>query len=109
MDSLFDHPESYVEGNDPTIPGCLGLSGGDNRGWTHEVRLPKQVAVRSSHLQAVFAQRDLPTNDPQIADLFEWCVMEDVDRVPYDGPKDGDFETLKRECISYMQKKLYLN
>jgi hypothetical protein len=107
MDNLFDHPESYIEGRAPIIPGCLGLSDGDERMWTHEVRLPKRVALRGRHLRAVFAHRALPGSNSEIEALFEWCATEDVDRVVFDGPAAGDFETLKRECISYLRKKLY--
>ena len=107
MDNLFDQPESYIEGRAPALLGCLGLSGGDERMWTHEVRLPKRVALRGRHLQAVFAHRALPAANPDIEALFQWCADEDVDRIAFDGPEDGDFETLRRECISYLRTKLY--
>ncbi len=107
MDNLFVQPESYIEGGAPSALGCLGLSGGDERMWTHEVRLPKRVALRGRHLQAVFAHRALPASNPHIEQLFQWCADESVDRVTFSGPDDGDFEVLKRECISYLRRKLY--
>lgn len=107
MDHLFDQPESYLEGMASPAAGCLGLSGGDNRMWTHEVRLAERVDLRSRHLRAVFAHRALPASNPAIQDLFKRCLSEGIDWVAYEGPEAGAFKTLQRECISYMQKKLY--
>jgi len=55
MEVLFDKPKDYVEGLEPRRPGPIGLTGGDHRRWTHEVRIPDRVFVRGGHLQAVFA------------------------------------------------------
>ena len=104
MDNLFQRPEDYVEGTPPQFGGCLGLAGGDSRMWTHEVRLPERVPLRGRHLQAVFAHRSLVAANRQIEELFAWCANESVDRVAFDGPGDGDFEVLRRECISYLLK-----
>ena len=57
MDTLFSHPRDYVEGTEPCRPGPIGLSGGDCRRWTHEVRIPDRIFFRGGHLQAAFAPR----------------------------------------------------
>ena len=55
MSLLFDQPHDYVEGREPKRPHPMGITGGDQRRWTHEVRIPDRVGVRGSHLEAVFA------------------------------------------------------
>lgn len=107
MDNLLDQPEGYIEGRAPNGPSCLGLSGGDERMWTHEVRVPKRLALRGSNLRAVFVHKALPATNPAIEELLQWCRTEGVDWVAFDGPSAGDFDTLKRECIYYVGRKLY--
>src|ERR1035437_560328 len=74
MAVLFDKPGDYFEGTDPLWPGPIGLTGGDHRRWTHEVRIPDRVFVRGSHLQAVFSPRARVAADPEVEGLFQWCV-----------------------------------
>ena len=107
MDVLFDKPEDYVEGLEPRLPGPIGLTGGDHRRWTHEVRIPDRVPVRDSHLQAVFAPRSRVAADPEVEDLFQWCASEGVDHIAFDTPRRNDFEALRRECLLYIRRKLY--
>lgn len=107
MDVLFGKPEDYVEGTMPRWPGPIGLTGGDQRQWTHEVRLPDRVFVRGSHLQAVFAPRARVAADERIGKLFAWCLLEGVDRIEFDTPKGNDFEALRRECLAYIRRTLY--
>jgi hypothetical protein len=107
MDLLFQQPRDYVDGLEPHWPGPIGLTGGDQRRWTHEVRIPDQVFVRGSHLQAVFAARARVAADPEIEDLFQWCAIEGVDRVFLDTPAGNDFEALRRACLDYIRGKLY--
>jgi hypothetical protein len=95
MGVLFDRPEDYVEGLDPRRPGPIGLTGGDRRRWTHEVRIPGRVFVFGGHLQAVFASRARVAADPDIEDLFQWCAEEGVDRIPFDAPRGDHFEALR--------------
>jgi hypothetical protein len=107
MDVLFGRPEDYVEGTDPSLPGPIGLTGGDQRRWTHEVRIPEQVALRGSHLQAVFAPRARVAAEPKIERLFQWCASERVDWVVFDTPRRDDFEALWRMCLDYIRRTLY--
>jgi hypothetical protein len=107
MDILFRDPKDYIDGADPHWPGPIGLTGGDQRRWTHEVRIRDQVFCRSSHLQAVFATRARVAADPEIEGLFQWCAGESVDRVLFDTPAGNDFEALRRACLDYIRGKLY--
>jgi hypothetical protein len=107
MEVLFDKPEDYIEGLEPRLPGPIGLTGGDHRRWTHEVRIPARVPVRDSHLQAVFAPRSRVAADREVEDLFQWCVGNGTDRVLFDTPHENDFEALRQECLEYIRGKLY--
>ena len=107
MDVLFHEPKNYVEGSIPPRPGPIGLTGGDHRRWTHEVRIPDRVFVRGSHLQAVFSPRARVAADPEVEGLFQWCVREGVDRILFDTPRENDFEALRQECLAYIRRKLY--
>ena len=107
MDALFHKPEDYVEGLQPRWPGPIGLNGGDERRWTHEVRIPDRVPVRGSHLQAAFAPKARVAANPAVEDLFQWCATEGVDRISFDTPRGDDFEALRRECRDYIRRKLY--
>jgi hypothetical protein len=107
MEVLFDKPEDYIEDLDPRLPGPIGLTGGDRRRWTHEVRIPNRVFVRSGHLQAVFAPTARVAADPEVESLFQWCATEGVDRICFDTPSGNDFEGLRRACLSYIRRGLY--
>ena len=103
MGPLFDKAEDYVEGSHPHRPGPIGLAGGDHRRWTHEVRIPDRVLVRSRHLQAAFA----PTRaarDPEIMRFLRWCAERGVDHFAFDAPRGGEFETLQKRCLAYIRK-----
>jgi len=107
MAVLFEKPGDYFEGTDPLWPGPIGLTGGDRRRWTHEVRIPDRVFVRGSHLQAVFSPRARVAADPDVEGLFQWCAREGVDRILFDAPRENDFEALREECLAYIRRKLY--
>ena len=86
--------------------GPIGLAGGDRRRWTHEVRIPDRVFVRTAQLQAVFARTALVGGDPAIENLFRWCELQGVDFLRFDTPRGNDFETLQRECALYIRRNL---
>ena len=107
MDALFSRPEDYVDGVEQCRPGPLGLTGGDCRRWTHEVRIPGRVPVRGSqHLQAIFASRARVGDDPDIEALFQWCKEAGIDRVAFDTPGGDDFAALRQSCLDYIRRKL---
>ena len=107
MEVLFDKPKDYVEGLEPRRPGPIGLTGGDHRRWTHEVRIPDRVFVRGGHLQAVFAPTAQVARYPPVRSLFEWCEGEGVDSIAFAAPRRNDFEALRRECLAYIRQRLY--
>ena len=107
MRSLFGDPADYVNGIHPQFPGPIGLTGGDHRRWTHEVRIKGQVSLKDGHLQAVFASRARAASDPNIRSVFEWYLTAGVDRILFDNPGEEDFEALKRECLEYIGRKIY--
>jgi len=104
MGLLFHKAEDYVEGLTPHRPGPIGLTGGDQRRWTHEVRIPDQVLVRSKHLQAAFAPLARVARDPEIERFFGWCAEEGVDHIAFDTPRGREFEALQKTCLAYVRK-----
>jgi hypothetical protein len=107
MSMLFTNPSDYVEGLPSQISSPLGLTGGDERRWTHEVRIPQRVYLRGAHLQAVFAPRARVAADSHIESLFSWCRREGIDRILLDTPRSDDFRALQDACLSYMRRELY--
>lgn len=108
MTALFNSPNDYVEGISQCRSSPIGLSGGDERQWTHEVRIPERVQVQgSAHLQAVFAPRARVAVNRPIRALFKWCQHENVDTILIETPKSDDFQALQRTCLSYIRRKLY--
>ncbi len=107
MQFLFRTPEDYVEDREPVAPGPLGLSGGDSRRWTHEIRVPGRVYLRTNHLQAVFASRSVVAANRPVEDLFKWCAGEGVDRVTFDHPAGDDFAELSRQSLDYIRARIY--
>lgn len=107
MRSLFLSPEDYVEGIEPFASGPIGFSGGDSRRWTHEVRIPERVFIRTGHLQAVMAARSLVGASRPVEDLFKWCANEGADTIAFDHPSGDDFEELRRQCLEYIRKQIY--
>jgi hypothetical protein len=83
---LFGHPLDYLEGRDPHWPGPIGLTDGDRRRWTHEVRIPDKVFVKSAHLQAAFARTALVSSQQEVENLFRWCELHGMDFVSFDTP-----------------------
>lgn len=106
MDLLFRQPEDYVDGTDPSYPGPVGLTGGDYRRWTHEVRIPDRVLLRSRHLQAAFAPTPLVADSIVVKSLFKWCDEQGVDSISFDAPRGGEFAALQRKCRDYIREKL---
>lgn len=107
MSWLFDQPHDYIEGRGPNRPHPMGLTGGNGRRWTHEVRIPQRVNIQGSHLEAVFAPAARIVQDPAIEALFDWCRREGVQRIILDTPREDDFGALQRECLDYIRRRLY--
>ena len=105
LDTLFIAPLDYLAGREPRFPCPLGLSLGDQRRWTHEVRIPDQVHVRGAHLQALFVPRRLSLH-PEIEPLLNWTLSEGYDVEIFDTGRENDFATLKNRCLEYLRAKL---
>lgn len=101
LSTLFAAPEDYLKGG-PIHSGPLGLTGGDARRWTHEVRIPECVQLRGPHLQAVFVPVSFAGPNSAIAPLLSWCLAEQVDVVAYQTDDFENFETLNRTCRDYL-------
>lgn len=102
---LFSNPRDYIKGHDPHLPGPIGLIGGDRRRWTHEVRIPYELHIRTGYLEAVFVSISRSA-DPSIHKLLRWCEQSGVEVVHFHSSRANDFETLKRECVDYIIRKL---
>lgn len=109
MQVLFDNPVDYIVGKEPCRIGPIGLTGGDQRRWTHEVRIPARVDVRGSQhtpascLRASGAGGERPWG--RIAFPMV-CEVEGVDRETFDTPGGNDFTALRQSCLDYVHRKL---
>ena len=101
LSTLFAAPEDYLKGG-PIHSGPLGLTGGDARRWTHEVRIPECVQLRGPHLQAVFVPVSSAGPNSAITPLLSWCLAEQVDVVAYQTDDFDNFESLNRTCRDYL-------
>ena len=102
---LFGSATDYFDGVNPRLPGPIGLSGGDCRRWTHEVRISGHLHVRTATLQAFFVARSRIA-DPEIEQMARWCDLQGIDRRVFDAPRGKEFEALRRESIGYIREKL---
>lgn len=107
MSCLFDEPKDYVEGKPPCHSSPIGLKGGDQRGWTHEVRFETDIAIRGTgHLKALFAPEFLFA-DVRVEPLWAWCETNRVETFPLEIPQGGNFEVLQAACLNYFRRELY--
>ena len=78
-------------------PHPFGLSGGDNRAATFEVRIPGRVPLKPPHLRAVFVPDGIVP--PELSALF----ASGVDVVRYTPIDDGNyFLALRNACIEFI-------
>jgi hypothetical protein len=104
--TLFAEPWHYIDGTDPKWTGPIGLSGGDARRWTHEVRIPREVRLDDGHLQALFVSVGSVEGDREIGLLDEWCRGQSIDTVYFDTPGGGAFDAMRRSSIEYLRRRL---
>jgi hypothetical protein len=102
----FRSPEDYLDSND-RLANPLGLSGGDSRMWTHEVRIPERVHLRAGHLQAAFASTSAIGASRPIETLFAWCERQGVDTIVFENPAGDDFDQLRRQSLEYIRRRVY--
>jgi hypothetical protein len=106
LSTLFAQPWDYIDGIDPQMPGPIGLTGGDARRWTHEVRIPVSVPVDQRHLQALFVPKGIVNRDPEIERLDEWCREQSIDTVYFNSPGLGEFDAMRNLSIEYLRGRL---
>jgi len=85
------------------IDPVVGLTGGDRRRWTHEVRVNDRLPVEL-RLLAVFVSRGAALAHSSGA-LREWRARG-VEIVWYQEEEGGDFAAMWRECIDFLDVHL---
>lgn len=105
----FRDPEHYIDLSSEPIGTPVGLSEGDRRRWTHEVRIQDSLPIQGPehHLEAVFIVRSRG-NDPEIERYLTWCEETGVSYRVVDEPGVDRHEALKRACVDYLENHLAL-
>lgn len=80
----------------------FGLSGGDSRGATFEVRIPQRVPLRPPHLRAVFVRKGYEL--PSLSALFALGIT--IKRYESDDNDADSFHALRQACVSFIQEHL---
>ena len=101
-------PSNYLSEPDSFTCACgasrehpFGLSGGDCRAGTFEVRIPQRVPLRPPHLRAVFVRKGYEL--AELSELFALGVT--IER--YEADSEADFfHALRSACISFIQEHL---
>lgn len=102
-------PSGYL--NEPNDFACscgverehpFGLSGGDRRAGSFEVRLPQRVPLRAPYLRAVFVRKGYEL--PELSTLFASGVT--IERYEADSTTPDFFHALRSACISFIQEHL---
>jgi hypothetical protein len=78
--NLFASPWSYVDGVEPDVAGPLGLSGGDARRYTFEVRVRDDLPL-DERLLAVFVPVEIAAEDNVTAALERWQLPDENVRI----------------------------
>lgn len=107
LDLCFDTPSNYLTATDANLlrASPFGLTGGDLRRYTHEVRIPQSIPLRTKHLEAAFVAGPLG-DTTAVEDFAEWCLQSGVHYQRFSRPGEGDFNALRREAIGYIMRKL---
>lgn len=94
---LFQEPEDYLYADrGPSHPSPLPLRGGDSRRWTHEVRIPDQLAIKSAELAAVFVVRENLVN-AAVRKFLIWCEAQNIH---IEELERGDFHFLRDRSVA---------
>ncbi len=100
--------EAYLDRPDDFACACgtlrghpFGLTGGDRRAATFEVRIPQRVPLQSPHLRAVFVRKGFA-----VAGLHQ-LFAQGISIVCYEADEGSDFfHALRTTCISFIQEHL---
>ena len=109
LNRLFAEPWDYLTGTDPVREGPVRFLGGDadQRRWTFEVRVEREVPVRP-HLQALFFSTAATRHAP-VQEMISWSRENNVDIVQYDSPRGTigeSFKVMDAQCVHYMRAHL---
>jgi|APTNR8051073442_1049403.scaffolds.fasta_scaffold05037_3 hypothetical protein len=100
-DHYLQRPDDFACACGTSRNHPFGLSGGDRRAATFEVRIPQRVPLRPPHLRAVFVRRGF--EPPELSDLFALGVS--IER--FDADDDADFfHALRAACVTFVQDHL---
>jgi hypothetical protein len=104
-----DSPGYYLNEPGDFVCACgekrehpFGLSGGDRRAGTFEVRLPQRVPLHPPHLRAVFVRKGYEL--PELSVLFASGIT--IERYEADSTDPDFFHALRSACISFIQEHL---
>ena len=101
-DHYLQRPDDFACACGMSREHPFGLSGGDHRAATFELRIPQRVPLRPPHLRAVFVRRGF--EPPELSDLFALGVT--IERYEAD-PSDADFfHALRAACVTFIQDHL---
>lgn len=102
-------PGDYLNEPDDFVCSCgaerehpFGLSGGDRRAGSFEVRLPQRVPLLPPHLRAVFVRKGYEL--PELSPLFASGVT--IERYEADSTDPVFFHALRSACISFIKEHL---
>jgi hypothetical protein len=102
-------PSAYLNEPGEFVCSCgverehpFGLSGGDRRAGSFEVRLPQRVPLLPPHLRAVFVRKGYEL--PELSSLFASGVS--IERYEADSTDPDFFHALRFACISFIQEHL---
>ena len=98
---LFNDPWDYLDGKDPRSSSHFGLTKGDARRYTHEVRIPDAVGILD-HVMAVFVTSSRVA-DPSIMAYLVECEKRNIDYVPVPAGHSGNFQKLSRSSTNYIR------
>ncbi|UCD57677.1 MAG: hypothetical protein JSV16_00795, partial [Candidatus Hydrogenedentota bacterium] len=105
---FFPEPVAYIEPNttiDVSDP-VTGLRGGDERRWTHDVRLKDELDIHS-HLEAVFyRQSDGAFTETDVADFLVECQDRGVYTEAFEAPRDLAFDAMLNCCCDYIERSI---
>ena len=101
-DQYLACPDDFACACGTTREHPFGLSGGDRRASTFEVRIPQRVPLSPPHLRAVFVRKGF--EPAELSALFAAGVT--IERYEADDSDADFFHALRAACISFIQEHL---
>jgi hypothetical protein len=104
LDRFFASPWDYVAGREPQQPWPIAVEGGDWRRWTFEVRFRDEIRLSNSVL-AVFLPVAVASERRVLRQIAQWRTTG-VDVKLFRSPRTGDWRTLQRLSVEYLESYL---